>query len=78
VDDCAPSYGEDDSVECSGPALMEERALPCPKLAEMPMSMCLDDAPRRAKGRPGRTGSLFRLNRKRYEEMKEEGGKVEF
>ena len=30
------------------------------------------------KGRPGRIGSLFRLNRKRYEEMKVEGGKVEF
>lgn len=30
------------------------------------------------KGRPGRIGSLFRLNRKKYEEMKEEGGKLEF
>ena len=30
------------------------------------------------KGRPGRIGSLFRLNRKRYEEMKEDGGKMEF
>ena len=78
ADDRAPSYGEDESIACDGPALMEERALPCPKPMEMPMSMCLDDAPRKAKGRPGRTGFLFRLNRKRYEEMKEDGGKVEF
>ena len=30
------------------------------------------------KGRPGRIGSLFRLNRKRYDEMKEDGLKQEF
>ena len=30
------------------------------------------------KTRPGRIGSLFRLNRKRYDEMKEDGGKMEF
>ena len=30
------------------------------------------------KGRQGRPGNLFRLNRKRYEEMKEDGGKLEF
>ena len=30
------------------------------------------------KGRPGRIGSLFRLNRKRYNEMKEDGLKQEF
>ena len=78
ADDDAPSYGEDEPVACDGLALMEERAIPCPMPAEMSMARCLDDAPRRVKGRPGRTGSLFRLNRKRYEEMKEDGGKVEF
>ena len=30
------------------------------------------------KKRPGRTASLFRLNKKKYEEMKEEGDKFEF
>ena len=30
------------------------------------------------KGRQGRPGNLFRLNRKRYDEMKEDGGKLEF
>ena len=30
------------------------------------------------KGRQGRPGVLFRLNRKRYDEMKEDGGKMEF
>ena len=41
-----------------------------------PASASLESRPR--KGRPGRIGSLFRLNRKRYEEMKEDGGKLEF
>ena len=35
-------------------------------------------APRARKGRPGRIASLFRLNRARYDEMKEDGGKTEF
>ena len=30
------------------------------------------------KRRPGRIATLFRLNKKKYEEMKEEGGKFEF
>ena len=30
------------------------------------------------KGRPGRTGSFFRLNRRKYEELKEDGLKQEF
>ena len=48
--------------------------------------MCLDSlcimpesspsAPRKA--RQGRPGLLFRLNRKKYDEMKEDGGKLEF
>ena len=39
-------------------------------------SVTLDAGPK--KGRQGRPGTLFRLNRKRYDEMKEEGGKQEF
>ena len=34
--------------------------------------------PRIKKNRQGRPGILFRLNRKKYEEMKEDGGKMEF
>ena len=30
------------------------------------------------KGRQGRPGNLFRLNRERYDQMKEDGGKLEF
>ena len=30
------------------------------------------------KRRPGRIASLFRLNKAKYEEMKEEGNKMEF
>ena len=41
-----------------------------------PTSASMEPRPR--KGRPGRIGSLFRLNRKRYEQMKEDGGKLEF
>ena len=31
-----------------------------------------------SKKRPGRIASLFRLNKKKYDEMKEESGKFEF
>ena len=36
------------------------------------------ELPRISKGRPGRIASLFRLNRDKYAQMKEEGGKTEF
>ena len=36
----------------------------------------MGEMPRKA--RQGRPGNLFRLNRKRYDEMKEDGGKLEF
>jgi 8-oxo-dGTP diphosphatase len=78
ADDGAPFCEEYESVECSAPARMEEVALPCPEPVEIPRTTCPEGAPRRTKGRPGRIGSLFRLNRKRYDEMKEEGGKMEF
>lgn len=78
ADDSVPSYGEDESLAYCAQALLEKRALPCSEPVEMPKAMCPDGAPRRTKGRPGRIGSLFRLNRKRYEEMKEDGGKMEF
>ena len=46
-------------------------------MPEMRMEMDMD-RPRPRKGHPGRTASLFRLNRARYDEMKEGGGKTEF
>ena len=45
---------------------------------EAPAPTSLPTESRPKKGRPGRTGFLFRLNRKRYEQMKEDGGKLEF
>ena len=51
--------------------MMEERVLMRPVMAET-------DLPRARKGRPGRIASLFRLNRAKYDEMKEDGGKTEF
>lgn len=36
------------------------------------------ESPREKKGRPGRVGSFFRLNRRKYEELKEDGLKQEF
>ena len=50
----------------------EDRAMPSMNVmpeASMPASR---------KGRQGRPGILFRLNRKKYDEMKEDGGKLEF
>ena len=38
----------------------------------------MPERPRYSKGHPGRIGSLFRLNRDKYAQMKEEGGKTEF
>lgn len=47
-----------------------------------PMILCEADVEatqkERRKGRPGRIGSLFRFNRKKYEELKEDGLKQEF
>ena len=36
------------------------------------------DEPSKTKRRPGRIASLFRLNKERYDSMKEDGGKFEF
>ena len=52
--------------------------MPC-AMPEMRKQMEMDmEPPLPRKGHPGRTASLFRLNRARYDEMKEEGGKTEF
>ena len=45
---------------------------------DVPAPTSASTEPRPRTGRPGRIGSLFRLNRKKYEEMKEDGGKLEF
>ena len=55
---------------CSAMPMMEERCLKT--------SMAEPELPRSRKGRPGRIASLFRLNRAKYDEMKEDGGKTEF
>ena len=69
----------EECYECAGPMSMDlhqeadlgilPRALP--KMAEYGTA-------RPQKGRQGRPGLLFRLNRKKYDEMKEDGGKLEF
>ena len=51
------------------PMLMQEEY--CAKIAE-------PEQARYRKGRPGRIASLFRLNRAKYAQMKEESGKTEF
>ena len=51
---------------------------PSHKKAEVPkMGTPADERPRR-KGRPGRIASLFRLNKEKYDQMKEDGDKQEF
>ena len=55
-------------------SLMKPCAAPGPMFApEM-----IADEPPKAKRSPGRIASLFRLNKARYEEMKEDGDKFEF
>lgn len=48
------------------------------RVKSLPKTDKADAEPRPRKGRQGRPGILFRLNRKKYEEMKEDGGKMEF
>ncbi len=61
--------------ECSKPApMMEKRSLAD---AEPAMKMSVQAAKPR-KSRPGRLGTIFRLNRKKYDEMKGDGLKQEF
>ena len=69
----------EECYECAEPILMDlhqeavSGTLPrvLPKMAEY-------GAARPQKARQGRPGILFRLNRKKYDEMKEDGGKLEF
>ena len=53
-------------------------AAPAPMMADIDYCMAAPTPPRARKGRPGRIASLFRLNRVKYDEMKEDGGKTEF
>lgn len=48
------------------------------RVDSLPKTACTSGEPRPRKGRQGRRGILFRLNRKKYEEMKEDGLKQEF
>ena len=74
LDEASPE--EDSDIHYSIRPMSDEM----PKMRKaMAMDMAMDmERPRPRKGHPGRTASLFRLNRARYDEMKEEGGKTEF
>lgn len=66
-----------------GESLMMCRApmpmMPVEKMPGRKSIMCDSESPvPRAKGQPGRIASLFRLNKKRYDEMKDGGDKFEF
>jgi len=66
------TYGEPKELVCA--------SMPMPKAFHEELSSpkgLPDEAPRK-KSRPGRKGLWFSLNRKRYEEMKEDGLKQEF
>ena len=54
--------------------VIESCAMPEPMMASRVMA---EEAPK-PKRRPGRIASLFRLNKAKYEAMKEEGDKFEF
>ena len=53
-------------------------ALPMLRQEDCFAKMAEPEPARYRKGRPGRIASLFRLNRAKYAQMKEEGGKTEF
>ena len=57
---------------------MEDFARPLASSAVLPGAALVSEAAKPRKSRPGRTGSFFRLNRKKYAEMKEDGLKQEF
>ena len=61
------------SMKCAAPRIMADMEYCCAE-PEMPMST----AEVKPKRRPGRIASLFRLNKAKYVEMKEEGNKLEF
>lgn len=74
----------EDMFECAAPcgappvmAEMEDRGMEkYVAFSSMPMEEVVTTGKKR--GRRGRIASLFRLNRAKYEKMKEEGGKIEF
>ena len=57
-----------DSCDCA--------PMPAARPAEPRMEKSI--LPHAPKARPGRIASMFRLNRAKYDEMKEDGGKTEF
>ena len=61
------------SMKCAAPRMMADMEYCCAE-PERPMSA----AEVKPKRRPGRIASLFRLNKAKYVEMKEEGNKLEF
>jgi len=71
-------YGDEALLECCAPPTPMATMQDCFSASAKSRKAAPDHAPQKAKGRQGRPGIRFRLNRKRYEEMKEEGGKVEF
>ena len=57
---------------------MEFDAMPMERDSMKMASMSFEDATPKPKKRPGRIASLFRLNKAKYDAMKEEGDKYEF
>ncbi len=72
---CAEPEPPMTAMKCATPSMSDEMDFCCAEPA-MPGPMAVTEA--RPKRRPGRIASLFRLNRSKYEEMKEEGNKLEF
>ena len=85
-------FPEEDEVSIDGcfsgplpePMALRECSMPAPMMekmyledAEPAKKMAVQSAKPR-KSRPGRLGTIFRLNRKKYDEMKEDGLKQEF
>ncbi len=69
--------------EPEAPIMKKCSAEPLPVMADMDMEFCgmpepMAEALAKPKRRPGRIASLFRLNKAKYMELKDEGNKMEF
>lgn len=69
--------------EPEAPMMKKCSAEPLPVMADMDMEFCgmpepMAEALAKPKRRPGRIASLFRLNKAKYMELKDEGNKMEF
>ena len=82
LEEAAPEPPADDIVMCRcAMPMADARPMADAKMMAAPAPLAFEGAPSpepTAKSRPGRIASLFRLNKTRYDQMKDSGDKFEF